>query len=64
MMTHHRNYTRQVERKLNEAADLLAATLDQPADPRAWDHLLIYAPRDALERRLARFDEQSDFRFT
>jgi hypothetical protein len=52
----HRNYAHQVERKLNEVTDLIAATLDQPADQRAWDNLLIYAPRDALERRIARFD--------
>lgn len=45
-------YSKDVERKLTEAADLMAATLDQPADPRAWDQLLIYAPREALERRL------------
>jgi hypothetical protein len=57
----HRCYARQIERKLMEAADMMAATLDQPADARAWDHLLIYAPRDALERRLHRFDERSEF---
>ncbi len=45
-------YAKDVERKLMEAADLIAATLDQPADSRAWDHLLIYCPRDAIERRL------------
>ena len=35
-----------------ELADLFAATLADPSDMRAWDHLLTYAPRDALERRL------------
>lgn len=41
------------ERLLNEAMDHIAGTLEQPTDLRAWDHLLIYCPREALERRLA-----------
>lgn len=45
-------YSEVVEAKLMEVADLIASTLDQPRDSRAWDHLLVYAPRDALERRL------------
>ena len=48
-MTDRRNET---ERLLNSAMDHIADTLEQPTDPRAWDHLLIYCPRDALERRL------------
>lgn len=43
----------EAERLLNAAMDHIAGTLEQPTDPRAWDHLLIYCPRDALERRLA-----------
>lgn len=42
-----------VEQALNAAADLIAATLAQPADPRAWDQLLIYCPPEAIERRRA-----------
>ena len=51
-------YAKEVERKLMEAADLIAATLDQPADPRAWDHLLVYCPRDAIERRLQNLEQR------
>lgn len=47
----------QAEWLLNAASDFIAATLAQP-DPRAWDHLLIYAPRDAIERRLASLTQQ------
>lgn len=43
----------ETERLLNAAMDHIAGTLQQPADLRAWDHLLIYCPREALERRLA-----------
>lgn len=42
----------QTERLLNAAMDHIAGTLEQPADQRAWDHLLIYCPREALERRI------------
>jgi hypothetical protein len=44
--------------EMMDLADHFASTLEQPNDPRAWDHLLIYAPRDALERRLKRLDER------
>lgn len=37
---------------LNRAMDHIGETLEQPTDPRAWDHLLLYCPKDALERRL------------
>jgi hypothetical protein len=39
------------ERLLNALVDHIAATLEQPTDMRAWDHLLVYCPPDALERR-------------
>jgi len=42
----------EAERLLNAAMDHIAGTLEQPADQRAWDHLLIYCPREALERRI------------
>lgn len=45
----NRNFT---EKLLNDAVDHIAGTHEQPTDPRAWDQLLIYCPRDALERRL------------
>lgn len=45
----NRNFT---EKLLNDAADHIAVTREQPSDPRAWDQLLIYCPREALERRL------------
>lgn len=38
---------------LNKAMDHIGETLEQPTDPRAWDHLLVYAPREAIERRMA-----------
>jgi hypothetical protein len=44
---------KETERLLNAAADHIAGTLEQPSDPRAWDQLLIYCPREAIERRLA-----------
>jgi hypothetical protein len=36
---------------LMEAADFFAATL-AVADPRAWQHLLVYAPLDILKERV------------
>jgi len=45
-------YSKDIERKMMEVADMMAATLDQPADLRAWEHLLVYCPRDILEQRL------------
>lgn len=41
----------ETERLLNAAADHIADTLQQPTDPRAWQQLLIYCPREILERR-------------
>ena len=35
---------------LMDCADYFAATLTK-ADPRAWEHLLIYVPKDQLLRR-------------
>ena len=43
--------------KMMDLADYFARTLAKP-DPRAWDHLLIYCPREALERRLAAVSPQ------
>lgn len=51
----NRNKTEQL---LNAAIDHIAGTLEQPTDQRAWDHLLIYCPREALERRLDRLNQQ------
>ena len=34
------------ERLLMEACDFIAATLPKDIEPRAWKHLLIYAPKD------------------
>lgn len=45
----NRNVT---ERLLNEAAEWIGSTLEQPSDARAWDQLLIYAPQEAVERRM------------
>jgi hypothetical protein len=42
-----------IEREMMDLADHFAGTLLQPRDPRAWGNLLIYAPREALEQRLA-----------
>lgn len=55
----NRNVT---ERLLNEAAEWIAASLEQPADPRAWDQLLIYAPREAIERRMQVLSAKDDRR--
>ena len=43
----------EAERLLNAAMDHIAGTHEQPGDMRAWDHLLVYCPREALERRLS-----------
>lgn len=40
---------KETERLLNAAMDHIAGTLEQPADPRAWHHLLIYCPLEILE---------------
>ena len=53
-------YSKEIERKLMEVADLIAATLDQPADMRAWDNLLIYCPREALDRRMMTLNPGAD----
>lgn len=45
--------------EMMDLADHFADTLEQPDDQRAWDHLLIYAPREALERRLQRLDART-----
>jgi hypothetical protein len=45
----YRNVT---EILLNKAMDHIGETLEQPTDPRAWDHLLVYCPIEAIERRL------------
>jgi hypothetical protein len=42
----------EAERLLNAVSDHIAGTLEQPSDPRAWDTLLIYCPREAVIRRL------------
>lgn len=41
------------EQLLNDTMDHIAGTLAQPADVRAWDHLLVYAPLDVLRRAVA-----------
>ena len=38
------------EQLMNELVDQMARTLEQPSDPRAWQHLLIYAPIEVLTR--------------
>jgi|GEM_PF-4028414 len=37
---------------LNNVTEFVAATLAKP-DPSAWEQLLIYCPREVIERRLA-----------
>lgn len=37
------------EKMLNSVTEFMAATLAKP-DHRAWDHLLIYCPREVIER--------------
>ncbi len=49
-MTRLQNAT--AEKMLNNVADFIAATQAKP-DQRAWDQLLLYCPREALERRVA-----------
>lgn len=44
----------ETERLLWAAIDHIAGTHEQPADPRAWDYLLIYAPPGALFNRLVK----------
>jgi hypothetical protein len=40
------------EHLLNEAMDYFASELPKSVDPRAWQHLLIYAPTRVLIRAL------------
>lgn len=47
-----------IAREMMDLADHFADTLEQPDDARAWDHLLIYCPREALERRLERINSR------
>lgn len=51
LIVDNRNET---DRLLNAAMDHIAGTLEQPADQRAWDHLLIYCPLDRLEAAYVR----------
>lgn len=44
---------------LNEAADKLAATLEQ-TDPRAWRKLLIYCPDWLIKERSSAIDQKHD----
>lgn len=46
------------EKMLNNIADFIAATQAKP-DQRAWDQLLIYCPREAIERRALSFSQAS-----
>jgi hypothetical protein len=44
----------ETERLLNAAMDHIAGTHEQPFDPRAWEHLLIYCPIEILEAAYVR----------
>ena len=48
----------QTERLLNAAMDHICDTHENPTDQRAWDHLLVYCPKEAIERRMGRFVQQ------
>lgn len=56
------SFRNETERLLNAAMDHIANTHTQPTDPRAWDHLLIYCPREAIERRLESIRQREDKR--
>jgi hypothetical protein len=43
-----RGYKAEIERHLWAAIDLMAATLEKP-DPRVWEHLLVYVPKDDID---------------
>jgi hypothetical protein len=45
-------YRNATEILLNKAMDHIGETLEQPTNPRAWENLLVYCPREILERRL------------
>lgn len=52
-LSEHKDFNaKAVEVSLNEAADLIGSCCEQPADPSAWEHLLVYCPRELLEKRL------------
>lgn len=53
--------TDRISKMLMGAADYFAATLAK-ADPRAWDHLLVYAPKDAKQIAAARKEGQREER--
>jgi hypothetical protein len=42
--------------EMMDLADHFADTLEQPDDIRAWHHLLVYCPREALEMRLGQLN--------
>jgi hypothetical protein len=44
----------EAERLLNDAMDYFASELPPRVDPRAWQHLLIYAPTSVLVRALVK----------
>ena len=46
--------------EMMDLADHFADTLEQPDDIRAWHHLLVYCPREALERRLEQLRDRRD----
>lgn len=48
------------EQLMNEVADHMAVTMEQPGDPQAWQRLLIYAPIEVLEQALDQRERLAD----
>jgi hypothetical protein len=53
-----------VEQLLNDAMDYIAATQEQPRDPRAWVHLLVYCPEEVIAARMASIRDNREIRHT
>lgn len=50
------NFTQIVSERMMEIADMFAAALLE-ADPRAWDHLLVYAPKEKIRALALELDK-------
>ena len=53
----------ETEKLLNDVMDHIAGTHEQPRDMRAWEHLLIYCPREIIERRWKQLNQDGEGRW-
>jgi hypothetical protein len=57
-------HAKKIEDAMGEAMDLMAATGEQPTDPRAWSHLLIYCPEEIIAARMTSIRDNREIRHT